>query len=388
MKPYWLAALAAGMLAAGPAAALEIRVDPAPLYVFDTAPDRNIYDVLVQNILVVNTEDSTEEVRGLRVELYAGDELLSVTRMPADKIAARAGRMAGMKEAGLLDMMDFQFHLSRLLGETERLSSDATLEKGEALLNVWLYASSTGLPDHARVIAEGLDGDIGSVDVPVLRRESQVTYRAPVDGRWFVFSSGDAGHHHRWVVSSEYAIDIARLGPDMKSHTNDGTKFTDYPTFGATIMAAADGVVVAARGDRMDDESVLRQPGESFEAYEERAAEVQQGIMLQDGFEGAAGNYVLIRHANGEHSLYAHLRHGSVTVKPGDEVKAGAPIAQAGSSGNSTEPHLHFQVIDGPDLNSARGLPVIFTGLREDWMSMKGRQLRAGDVLEQEPAVP
>lgn len=388
MKPYWLAALAAGMLAAGPASALEIRVDPAPIYVFDVAPERNTYDVLVQNILVVNTDDTVKDVRGLRIELYAGGELLSVSRMPADKIAARAGRMAGMKDAGLLDMMDFQFHLSRLLGEAEQISSDATLERGEALLNAWLYASSTGLPDQARVVVEGPDGDLGAVDVPVLRRESEVVYRAPVDGRWYVFASGDVGHHHRWVVSSEYAIDIARLGPDMMSHTGDGTRFSDYPTFGQTILAAADGIVVAARDDRLDDESLLRQPGESFEAYEERAAEVQQAIMLQDGFEGAAGNYILIRHANGEHSLYAHLRHDSVKVKPGDEVKAGTPIAEAGSSGNSTEPHLHFQVIDGPDLNSARGLPVVFTGLREDWMSMKGRQLRAGDVLEQEPAVP
>lgn len=388
MKPYWLAALAAGMLAAAPASALEIRVDPAPLYVFDTAPDRNIFDVLAQNILVVNTDDEPVEVRGLRLELYAEGELLSVTRTPAAKVAARAERMAGMKEAGLLDMMDFQFHLSRLLGAGEKLSADATLDKGEALLNAWLYAASSGLPDTARVIAEGPAGDLASVEVPVLRRTSEVVYRSPVEGRWFVFASGDAGHHHRWVVSSEYALDLGRLGADARTHTGDGTKFSDYSTFGQTIMAAADGVVVAARDDRMEDESTLRQPGESFSAYEERVAGHQQEIMMSDGFEGAAGNYVLIRHANGEHSLYAHLRHGSVTVKPGDAVKAGDPIAQAGSSGNSTEPHLHFQVIDGPDLNSARGLPVQFTGLRDDWLAMSGRQLRAGDILEQDVSEP
>jgi len=388
MKPNWLAALAAGMLAAAPASALEIRVDPAPLYVFDTAPERNIFDVLAQNILVVNTDEEAVEVRGIRLELYAGGELLSVVRMPAEKVAARAGRMAAMQEAGILGMMDFQFHLSRLLQETERLSPDATLEQGEALLNAWLYAASNSVPDTARVIAEGTDGDLASVDVPVLRRTSDVIYRSPVAGRWYVFASGDAGHHHRWVVSSEYALDLARLGPDAKTHTGDGTTFTDYFTFGEPIMAAADGVVVAVRGDIAEDESTLRQTGESFEAYEERVAGIQQAIMMQGGFEGAAGNYVLIRHANGEHSLYAHLRQDSVSVKPGDAVKAGDQIAEAGSSGNSTEPHLHFQVIDGPDLNSARGLPVQFNGLRDDWVSMQGRQLRAGDILEQEPAVP
>ena len=116
----------------------------------------------------------------------------------------------------------------------------------------------------------------------------------------------------------------------------------------------------------------------------QRVIETQQGIIMQGGFEAAAGNYVLIRHANGEHSLYAHLKHGSVRVNPGDNVTAGAQIAEAGSSGNSTEPHLHFQLIDGPDLNAARGLPIIFSDLRPEWVSIAGRHLRSGDVLERE----
>ncbi|MGH6951685.1 MAG: hypothetical protein ACREH4_12480 [Vitreimonas sp.] len=65
-------------------------------------------------------------------------------------------------------------------------------------------------------------------------------------------------------------------------------------------------------------------------------------------------------------------------------MRAGAGIGAAGSSGKSSEPRLHFQVIDGPDLDTARGLPVIFEGLRDDWIAMGGRQLRAGDVIERE----
>ncbi|MEQ1809835.1 MAG: M23 family metallopeptidase [Terricaulis sp.] len=384
MKRFWLAAFAAGMLTAAPASALDIRVDPAPLYVFDQANERNVYDVVLQNILVVNDERRAREIRGLRIELRANGEIISTGRSPAATIARRAERMSQLSEGGVLQMMDFQFHLSRIMHEGERLSADATLDPGEAYLNSSFYISADALPDSARVIVEGPRGDLGYVDIPVSRYTSPITYRAPVNGRWFVVASGDVSQHHRWVVSSEYALDITRMNADMRTYTGDGTHFSDYITFRQPIVAVADGVVVATRNDREENEATLRQPGESFDAYMQRVVETQQATIMQGGFDAVAGNYVLIRHANGEHSLYAHLHQGSVRVNVGDTVTAGVQIAEAGSSGNSTEPHLHFQLIDGPDLNAARGLPITFTGLRPEWVSIEGRHLRSGDVLEQE----
>ena len=384
MKRFWLAALAAGMLTAAPAHALDIRVDPAPLYVFDQANERNTYDLVLQNILVVNNERRARDIRGLRVELRANNELISIGRAGAASIARRAERMSQLSQAGALQMMDFQFHLSRIMHAGERLSADATLDPNEAYLNISFYISANALPDTARVIVEGPRGDLGHVDVPVSRYQSPIAYRAPVNGRWYVLASGDVAQHHRWVVSSEYALDIARMNADMRTYTGDGAHLTDYITYRQPILAVADGVVVAMRNDRQDNEAMLRQPGEAVDAYMHRVVAAQQAIMMQGGFAAAAGNYVLIRHANGEHSLYAHLHQGSVRVSVGDTVSAGAQIGEAGSSGNSTEPHLHFQLIDGPDLNTARGLPIIFTGLRPEWVSIEGRHLRSGDVLEQE----
>ena len=373
------------MLTAAPANALEIRVDPAPLYVFDLSPDRGGVDLVLHNILVVNDERRARELRGLRVELLAGGEIVSVARAPAAAIGRRAERIAGYNQAGLLAAMDFQFHLSRLLQEGERLSPNSTLDPGEVYLNGGFYVSAAALPDTARVVAEAARGDLGSVEIPVSRYQSPNHYRAPVDGRWFVFASADPAHHHRWVVSSEYAIDIAKLGADLRSHAGDGTRLEDYFTFGQPVFAAADGVVVAVRSDQINNEGAMRQPNEDFEAYQARSAEAQQAILLSSaGFEGAAGNFVLIRHQGGEHSLYAHMRQASARVRVGQDVTAGQQIGEAGTSGNSTEPHLHFQVIDGADLNTARGLPVVFEGLREDWIAMAGRHLRAGDVVDRE----
>ncbi len=382
MKRFWLAALAAGMLTAVPAHALDIRVDPAPLYAFDQADERNTYDVVLQNIVIVNNERRAREIRGLRIELRANGDIISTGRAGAATIARRAERMSQLSEAGVLQMMDFQFHLSRIMRAGERLSADAVLDPDEAYLNSSFYISANALPDSARVIVEGPRGDLGHVDIPVSRYTSPITYRAPVNGRWYVVASGDAALHHRWVVSSEYAIDIARVNGDMRTFTGDGTRLSDYITYGQPILAAADGVVVATHTNGGDNEAMLRQPGEAFDAYMQRVAQTQQGIIMQSGFEGAAGNYVLIRHANGEHSLYAHLKQDSVRVEAGQSVSAGTQIAEAGNSGNSTEPHLHFQLIDGPDLNLARGLPLTFSDLRPEWVPVAGRHLRSGDVLE------
>jgi hypothetical protein len=68
---------------------------------------------------------------------------------------------------------------------------------------------------------------------------------------------------------------------------------------------------------------------------------------------------VLIDHGNGEFSMLAHLQHGSVSVKKGDKVTRGQPIAKIGSSGSSNNPHLHFELRNGIDFKSD-GLPAIF----------------------------
>jgi len=68
---------------------------------------------------------------------------------------------------------------------------------------------------------------------------------------------------------------------------------------------------------------------------------------------GGYGNYIVIQHADGNYTLYAHLHKGSVFVKAGDQVKQGQVIAKMGSSGRSTGTHLHFEVRVGSNVSSA-----------------------------------
>ena len=60
------------------------------------------------------------------------------------------------------------------------------------------------------------------------------------------------------------------------------------------------------------------------------------------------------------YALCAHLKNGSLKVVTGDHVEAGQAIAQVGHSGNSTAPHLHFQLMDRADLMCSHGIYCSF----------------------------
>lgn len=79
---------------------------------------------------------------------------------------------------------------------------------------------------------------------------------------------------------------------------------------GTSIYAAADGVVIVAKNN--------------------------------GGWNGGYGNYVVVSHSNGTQTLYAHM--SSVTTSVGARVSQGQAIGKVGSTGESTGPHLHFEV--------------------------------------------
>ncbi|MFJ9174178.1 transglycosylase family protein [Streptomyces sp. NPDC102360] len=77
---------------------------------------------------------------------------------------------------------------------------------------------------------------------------------------------------------------------------------------------------------------------------------VAAGHVVSAGWGGAYGYEVVIRHADGKFSQYGHL--SALSVKSGQRVVAGQRIARSGSTGNSTGPHLHFEVRTGPGFGS------------------------------------
>jgi murein DD-endopeptidase MepM/ murein hydrolase activator NlpD len=72
------------------------------------------------------------------------------------------------------------------------------------------------------------------------------------------------------------------------------------------------------------------------------------------------GNMVVIRHGEGEYSLFAHFKQNSIRVRIGDKVTSGQTIGLLGNSGNSTEPHLHFQMQNAPFFEDEASLKTFF----------------------------
>jgi len=80
----------------------------------------------------------------------------------------------------------------------------------------------------------------------------------------------------------------------------------------------------------------------------------------KNGLQSVAGNYVIIKYAENVYAAFAHLQAGSVAVSVGQRVLKGDVIGKVGHSGNSTAPHLHFQLMDRSDMLNARGIPCVF----------------------------
>ncbi|WP_432939353.1 peptidoglycan DD-metalloendopeptidase family protein [Marinactinospora thermotolerans] len=100
------------------------------------------------------------------------------------------------------------------------------------------------------------------------------------------------------------------------------------------------------------------------------------------GASGLFGNHVVIDLGDGCYALLAHLRKGSVRVRPGQRVEEGEEIAACGNSGACVEPQVHFQLMDGPRPWRAAGLPFRWApdsvqGVPEDGVPRAWRPFRA-----------
>jgi hypothetical protein len=181
---------------------------------------------------------------------------------------------------------------------------------------------------------------------------------SPVSGRWRSHNSParkvPSHGTHAWAQT--FAIDI--------THEPEGApprrlamvwpvvrRPAAYPSFGQPVLAPFDGVVVGVETSRRDHLTRLSSLGLLYLFLE--------GFVRGLGApKHVLGNHVMIQTTGeGVTAVLAHLRRGSVSVSAGDRVVRGQQVGECGNSGNSSDPHLHFQLMDGPDVRTARGVP-------------------------------
>lgn len=172
---------------------------------------------------------------------------------------------------------------------------------------------------------------------------SNPTLGLPFKGEWLVVWGGPdeaTNKAHLSVPSQRRAADVDKVDKEGRVKTGDGKRNADYVSWGADILAVADGTVILAVDGIPDNE-----PGERNTYF-------------------TSGNAVIVAHEGGIFSEVGHLKKGSVKVRAGAKVKRGDVLGKCGNSGNSSQPHLHFQLQDGPKMDASKGVEAVFAKVK------------------------
>jgi hypothetical protein len=214
------------------------------------------------------------------------------------------------------------------------------------LSHQFLLIRAAGMPDRI-VCRVTHDRGITEHSFSVRLYKQRTRLRLPVRGRWWVMAGHrfDEYHGQALMNSQNFAYDLGRLGPQSTTYRGDRKANESYYCHDQPVVAAADGVVVEVHDGVPENQPVGALP--AFDTI------LQQPRVL-------AGNFVVLRHQGSEHTVYMHLRPGP-GVQVGQRVRAGQELGRCGNSGNSSEPHLHFQLQDGPDPFKDNGLPALFS---------------------------
>jgi murein DD-endopeptidase MepM/ murein hydrolase activator NlpD len=345
--------------AAAPKKSVEIRFCPASaVRTYPLESRRDLQSLLLQNVAVINHGSGPFKIDDIDIELLQANRVVESRKLDREAVQRIADRGAKLQAASILEQVAFQFCGTDLIGSDIKLAGPI-LDRNRALLMVEQVFAFRGPRDMLRVRVHGkVEGHAAEFtgSIPIKSEFAQNNYIFPLRGVWYVGYGASFHTGHRWAIPEEFALDIAKVGESGLSHKGDGTRFDDYYAYGADVLAAADGRVTSVANDQQEDPSAMQRPNETQEAYFARLQK-EQGERLAKGLTAITGNYVMIDHGKNEYSLYAHLQPGSVGIRVGDQVKAGDVFGKLGSSGNSTEPHLHFHVCDKPDPLMCAGIP-------------------------------
>jgi Peptidase family M23 len=226
-------------------------------------------------------------------------------------------------------------------GSTSVVFMWVTFDKREDVPSSISHKITTKQADYADTITVEIP------PTPVLRQPVVVIASALEGDNWLAGNGPSNTSVHRRAlipidghayISQRYAIDWVRLYPDGKTYNGDPRDNKSYRAFGTEIHAVADGVVTEIKDGI--PENVPNGP-----------------LAVPITLDTIGGNHVLMQIGDGLFAFYAHLQPGSLRVKVGDKVRRGQVLGLLGNTGNSSEPHLHFQICNANSELGSVGLP-------------------------------
>jgi murein DD-endopeptidase MepM/ murein hydrolase activator NlpD len=205
----------------------------------------------------------------------------------------------------------------------------------------------------------------------------------PLRGKGYIAGDGccDSTRHVRALLpldggfhlAQRFAIDWEKIDAEGRIFTGDRKQVANYHIYGEPVLAVSDGTVVDMRNDLPD-----QVPGA-----------LPDGLPVSE----ADGNFVVLDIGGGAFVLYAHMQPGSVRVKAGDRLRRGDVIGAVGNSGNSSEPHLHLHVTNGPSPLLSDGIPYVFDSVTVTAVDQQGtadfdRATETGSPVSLTPVAP
>ena len=312
-------------------------------------------------LLLSQTGDapSLGQGRALTKQLY---------ELKISKLWAVAGQGLKQQLGSEANLKEFATKLRRDFGTEMRVISEGlsydeetelTIYRRVAAFSNWARGVDLELTFDEHGTCMGVSARRASKEAPTTygTHKARTRLRLPFEGQWYVLWGGRSwqNNRHSAVSDQRYALDLLQLTRSGKTFEGDGRRNEQYAAWGKPVLAAGEGTVVVAEDVVLDNE-----PGTSRGV----------GILY--------GNHVVIDHGNGEFSLVAHLMHGSLHVKVGDWVESGEVVARTGNSGMSSEPHIHYQLMDKADWHLANGFPAEFQNFQlNDRVIQRGEPRRA-----------
>ncbi len=285
---------------------------------------------LQYELLLTNAVPIEAQVKAIDI---LGNGGRSVARLSGDELASRMGSQG---EAPTTTMSP---------NSTVPVWIDLTLSKRRSVPRTVKHRLTITIPDGLPI---GPRITYTATSVAVSRRAARVLAPPLPGGRWV----GVIGAHRRALapingrlrLGQRFAVDFAaRLNRAGRTHRGSASKNSSYFNYGTPLLAVGAGKVVAA-----------------VDGYPDQIPNAPVPV----AGDALDGNFVIIKLDDGVYAGYAHIKPGSVRVRPGQRVTAGQVIGRLGNSGNTTGPHLHFQLMDRPSLLDANGLPFTIDRFR------------------------